>query len=175
MENFRIFTLSDEKKGYPFFCYSSFYAWILFKDGNKRVFHSIETDATISQIIAGKKRLEFDLLKGYNGLIELLNSHSEKISKAAIYLNYDNLKKQWIKGKKSEEIERFESWWLPKSKQHYSGVIDGKFITGTKIINGKTYNGSQFPFADKKYLIYKDYEAQKHNSNFGLSRLIIFD
>ena len=48
--NSKIFHMDEDKRGYPFFSLSSFKIWILYKDKNKRIRYSIETNTTLGSV-----------------------------------------------------------------------------------------------------------------------------
>ena len=74
--NSKIFHMDEDKRGYPFFSLSSFKIWILYKDKNKRIRYSIETNTTLSQLVHGRiQNLILDKISGYNKLIDLSLIH----------------------------------------------------------------------------------------------------
>jgi hypothetical protein len=131
MNNKIFFYLGEDNKGYPFFKLSSFKLWILYKDKNKRIRYSIETDTTISQLIYGRiQNLILDKISGYNKLTDLVNRQAEYINKAIIYWNGTN-------NDKNEIIAIYEAgkWKIVKELNKESLRVNYPFtIEGKKLI-----------------------------------------
>ena len=131
MNNKIFFYLGEDNKGYPFFKLSSFKLWILYKDKNKRIRYSIETDTTISQLIYGRiSNLILDKISGYNKLTDLVNRQAEYINKAIIYWN-------GVNNDKNEIIAIYESgkWKIVKELNKESLRVNYPFtIEGKKLI-----------------------------------------
>ena len=128
--NTKTFYLGQDLKGYPFFELSSFKIWILYKDKNKRIRYSIETNTTISQLIHGRINfLILDKIQGLNKLIELVDRQNQYINKAIIY---------WtgVQNNKNEQIMSYQAgkWTIIKEinkdqlRVNYPFTIEDKKI-----------------------------------------------
>ena len=93
------FTKVDEKNGYPFFAYSSFYIWIIYKNNlnKKYVRYSIETRTTISQLITfNTNELQLNRQAGFMMLLEFIKLRADKIHVARIYSTLPELKGKYF-------------------------------------------------------------------------------
>lgn len=92
MSKIIVLSKADEKKGYPFFKLSGFKAWLVYSDGNKRCRLSIETNTTISQLLAGHKTdLILNRKVGYYLLCAMIERHSKYLKTARIYSMKNNI------------------------------------------------------------------------------------
>lgn len=102
------FILSDEKNGYPFFSYSSFYAWIIYKNNptKKYVRYSIETNQTLQMLLSEKytENLELNLQNGYLMLQDFINKRIDKIKVARIYSTLPEYKNKYFFEAKENKI-----------------------------------------------------------------------
>jgi hypothetical protein len=87
-----IFTKQDDKKGYPFFQLSSFKAWLVYQDGNKRCRLSIETGISVHQLLTGHvTELILNKEVGYHMLCAMVERHGKYLKKAHIYSTKNNI------------------------------------------------------------------------------------